>query len=507
MTDSEQIWAFICEQLAQDDYGSVEQLLEQQILQQSAQQQTNQSNQTNQLFQLYLWAAHFHLLYGAEGADKCAEYLQKACNLSDDLQNCSSLERELWQALEADRKAQPNPSNSDQSAHHLASLNKAESQHKPTLEIKKLSAWNYLANYHWFCALQASEEFQKALDVAPPPDKLPMHLRWRSLAYKARCHEALGQISQALQLYEQAAELANGTHKAFVLQEQASTMLDIEGCDSETSEAVRKLLDQAQLYYLQAAVENPHVKFYYANWHFLYAQALIQLDQPEAALEDICQARILEQELGRLTERTVKTHAQILVQLGDLEGAQAVSSEALQLANNQEMPYFYHDMAMTLLEEDYLLEAREYLERLMQLPQEYPYQPEVLADWAECERRLGNTERAQELAQQSLEQGAALQARMVLGYIELDYYRLELALEHFEQLIREASPHSYDWALGHKLVVEIMAQQGFPDPATAYQHAKQALTCAHMAEEDYSLLHDYLEKLQHLLEHTKRTLN
>ena len=75
---------------------------------------------------------------------------------------------------------------------------------------------------------------------------------------------------------------------------------------------------------------------------------------------------------------------------------------------------------MALLDLDRPVEARERLEAVLHDP-EYPYLPEVLADMAECDYRLGRLQEAQQTAEQALAQGAVIPASLVLGSVALDY--------------------------------------------------------------------------------------
>ena len=132
----------------------------------------------------------------------------------------------------------------------------------------------------------------------------------------------------------------------------------------------------------------------------------------------------------------------------------------------------------------------------------------MLADLAECDYRLGRLPEAQYAAEQALAQGAVVPASVVLGNVALDYYHLDDALEHYERVVREAAQGTRDWIIGHQMAADVMAQQGFPDPAAAYAHAQQAL--AHTPESDdwHVTLQDHLQRAgEKLGSASSRTLN
>ena len=98
--------------------------------------------------------------------------------------------------------------------------------------------------------------------------------------------------------------------------------------------------------------------------------------------------------------------------------------------------------------------------------------------------------------------------KLVLGSVALDYYHLDDALEHYERVTREAAPESREWIMGHQMAADIMAQQGFANPALAYAHAQQAL--AHTPESDdwHVTLSEHLRRAGELLGGSGgRTLN
>ena len=134
--------------------------------------------------------------------------------------------------------------------------------------------------------------------------------------------------------------------------------------------------------------------------------------------------------------------------------------------------------------------------------------PEVLADIAEAEYRLGRLPEAQASAEQALAQGAVVPASLVLGSVAMDYYHLDEALEHYERVAREAAPGTRDWVTAQQMTTDIMAQQGFPDAAAAYAHAQQALEHTDPSDDWYGTLQDHLSRAEAQMGLGKgRTLN
>ena len=356
-----------------------------------------------------------------------------------------------------------------------------------------------LVRFHILCALALSGHPQDALDLGLTPAELPEHLRWRLRSWQADAHEALGEFQEGAHLYAEAAHLARGLNRAVMLQEQAALLLQL----GQPGEAAR-VLEQARALYTG---RDPEEELNLATWQYLQAQALLGQGQPDAALVAVEEAARLEARQGEHSYGVALVRGQVLTHLGRQEAALKAFEQALNLASPGDRPYANHELGVALLDLDRPVEAREKLEAVLSDP-EYPYLPEVLADVAECDYRLGRLPEAQQTAEQALAQGAVIPASLVLGNVALDYYHLDEALEHYERVVREAAPESRDWVTGHQMAADVMAQQGFTDPAAAYAHAQQAL--AHTPESDdwYVTLQDHLRRAGELMGSSRgRTLN
>src|SRR5699024_6297478 len=126
-----------------------------------------------------------------------------------------------------------------------------------------------------------------------------------------------------------------------------------------------------------------------------------------------------------------------------------------------------HELGVALLELDQPLDAAEKF-RAIRGDAAYPFQAEVLSDLAEACARLGELAESQQWAEEALRRGAVVSASLVLGNIAMDYYDLSEALAHFQRAAEAAVPAPSEWLTAHQMAADILAQQGFPDPASAY---------------------------------------
>ncbi|MPY67486.1 tetratricopeptide repeat protein [Deinococcus sp. SDU3-2] len=357
-----------------------------------------------------------------------------------------------------------------------------------------------LARYHALAALSLAGHPQDALELHLPLAELPAHLRWRLRSWQADAEESLGHTAEARHLYAEAAHHASGLNRAVMLQEGAALELQLGDMGAALS-----LLGQARPLYSGQNAEEEGLNL--ATWHYLQAQALLQTGKPEDALESIREADRLERQHGDPSYGVALVWGQVLTHLGRHDEALAQFERALALAGDGDRPFAQHELGVALLDLDRPVEAREHLEAALSDP-DYPYRPEVLADLAECDYRLGRLQEAQTAAEQALAQGAVIPASMVLGNVALEYYHLDEALDHFERVVRESAQGTRDWVMGHQMAADVMAQQGFRDPAAAYAHAQQALEFTPESDDWRGTLEDHLRKAETLMGQSGgRTLN
>ncbi|UBV42481.1 hypothetical protein LAJ19_12765 [Deinococcus taeanensis] len=463
MIDVATTWQQVCEALAGGDYDLAFGVMD----------AATREARTPERARLALLLGSMHALYGDAATTELGTCLREARTLHPALRDTP-----LYQALSAELDARtrgPDAAPPPQTARE---------------------AQDPLARFHALCALTLAEQPQAALEIALPSTDLPLHLRWRLRSWEADAHEQLGQSAEAASLYAEAAHLTSGLNRAVMLQEQAALLLQLGQPD-----AAKNALDQARpLYAARPGPQDAEEQgLNLATWHYLRAQALLNLGQPEGAHDMIREAARLEAQHGDPSYGVALVLGQVLTHLGQSEQALAAFEQALALATDGDRPYANHELGVALLDLDRPLEAREKLEAVLN-EAEYPYLPEVLADVAECDYRLGRLQEAQLEAEQALAQGAVIPASLVLGSVALDYFQMDEALEHYERVIREAAPDSRDWITAHQMAADVMAQQGFPNPAAAYAHAQQAL--AHTPESDdwYVTLQEHLRKAEALLE-------
>lgn len=429
--------------------------------------------QTPQKARIALYLASLHSLYGEQGLADMRAALAEALRLDPSLKT-DTLATALWAEIAARQGAPGEVPALDETA-------------------------DPLARFHAFSALALRGQAQEALDMVLPVTELPEHLRWRLRSWQADAQETLGETQEAAHLYAEAAHLTSGLNRAVMLQEQAALMLNLgQAADANL------ILEQARTLYTGL---DPDEGLNLATWYYLHAQAQLQLGHPELAMTDITEASRLEKLSGESSYGVALVRGQVLTHLGQQEQALQAFEEALQLSTEADRPYANHELGVALLDLDRPVEAREKLEAVL-AEHDYPYQPEVLADIAECDYRLGRLAEAQQGAEQALAQGAVVPASMVLGSVAMEYYHLDEALEHYERVVREAAPESRDWIVGHQMAADVMAQQGFQNPALAYAHAQQAL--AHTPESDdwHVTLREHLRKAEELLGASGgRTLN
>ncbi|CAM3574338.1 hypothetical protein [Deinococcus frigens] len=476
MIDADTTWQQACTALAGGDYETAFGVLDSALDEAMPPEKGPGKAARPTAARICLYLGSLHALYG----DAATEQLKTALTEAQTL-DLATREQPLYLALSAE----------------LDARTRGPDAAPPAGAVRE--AADAVVRFHALCALALAEQPQAALDLHLAADELPTHLRWRLRSWQADCQEQLGHTADAVHLYAEAAHLAGGLDRAVMLQEQAALLIQ----DGQAEEA-KKVLDSARLLY--GSKQAPQINanqaedegLNLATWHYLRAQALLQMGQPDPAFEMIREADRLERQHGTPGYVVALLRGQILSHLGQQEPAIAAFEAALTLAEDGDRPYANHELGVALLDMDRPVEARDRLEAVLN-EADYPYQPEVLADIAECDYRLGRMPEAQLAAEQALAQGAVIPASLVLGSVALDYFQLDDALEHYERVVREAAPDSRDWITGHQMAADVMAQQGFPNPAAAVAHAQQAL--AHTPESDdwHGTLQDLLIKAQGLL--------
>ncbi|GHG00648.1 hypothetical protein GCM10017783_11010 [Deinococcus piscis] len=435
MTDAATFWPLACEALAEGDFEQAFALL----------QAGNLLSPPAEQARYALLAGALHALYGDLAVEELNLSLSEARRLDPALS-----EDPLWLALSAEAAA------------------RAEGPQAAPPPAAALAAADPLARFHALSALVLAGRLTDAVMLTLDPAELPAHLSWRAAALQAEAHEGLGDSAQAAELFAQAAVGARGPDRAVMLQEGAALRL----AQGQLDAAAQALAEARALYSAQPS--DPQEALNLSTWHYLQAQVQLAQGQADTALSEIEAAAGLEVGHGDPSYGVALVRGQALNALGRSEEALASFGRAAELAQEGDRAYAQHELAVALLDLDRPLEAQEVLEAVARDPS-YPFQAEILADLAECDYRLGQLAQAQAGAEQALRQGAVVPASLVLGNVALEYYHLDDALAHFERVIGASPEGSRDWLIGHQMTADILAQQGFREPAQVYAHAQQAL--------------------------------
>lgn len=477
VTDPAVLWSQACDFLAQERYDLAHQLLERHL--------SRSSGPTRARLALYILSIISLYAPGDSPEQHQGLHEEMLSGLSDAALSDPAVTQEpLYLALHAEAQARalgPEAPTPAEEARHA------------------LGEEGPLARYHVVCALCLAGRYDELAAMSPAASELPQHLRWRLRQWQAHAEEAAGNLTDAAALYAEAAHLAQGSSRAAMLQEEAALHFQ----QGEYALAAQRL-ELARSAYPRLLDDDDQLGL--ATWHYLQAQVELAQDQPQSALAHIQESAQLEQRYGDPSYGVALVWGQILSALGETEEGLSHFKTALRRAAPSDLPYAQHELGVALLDLDRPLEAREYLEQTLKAPA-YPFAAEVLADMAESAYRLGNLKEAQEEAQAAFAQGATIPASLVLGSVALEYYHLGEALEHYQRVTEEAQPASRDWLTGHQMAADILAQQGFSNPAAVYAHAQQALEHTDPSDEWYATLEDHLQKAQALMEQGHRTLN
>ncbi|WP_261663161.1 tetratricopeptide repeat protein [Deinococcus sp. Marseille-Q6407] len=461
MTDAATFWPLTCEALAEGDFEQAFALLRAGTLLSDPAEQAR----------YVLLAGALHALYGDLALDELRLSLSEARRLdpraaADPLYLALGAELE---ARHAGTQAPPPP---------------AEARH----------AADPLARFHALSALVLSGRLSEAAELELDPAELPAHLSWRAAALLAEAHDGLGDSQRAAELFAQAAAGTSGPDRAVMLQESAALLL----AQGRLDEA-RTALQDARPIYSSAQPSDPQEALNLSTWHYLQAQLELALGAADQALSEIEAAAQLERRHGDASYGVALVQGQALNTLGRTEEALSAFGRAVELAQGSDRPYAQHELAVALLDLDRPLEAQEALEVVAREP-DYPFQAEVQADLAECDYRLGQLAQAQAGAEQALRQGAVVPASLVLGNVALEYYHLDDALAHFERVIGASPEGSRDWLIGHQMTADILAQQGFREPAQVYAHAQQALEHTPEGDEWQATLQAHRDRAAELMQ-------
>lgn len=178
--------------------------------------------------------------------------------------------------------------------------------------------------------------------------------------------------------------------------------------------------------------------------------------------------------------------------IGQEEAALSEFKQAWECASIEDIDFAASEYGSVLLECNKPVEAAEVLKTVKK---DYENIDSVKVRLAECYYALGKFEKSKELLIPLVSEGSEIVAsNMILGYIEFDYYDLEQSLYHFSKVIEHTNKGTGEWFLGHQMIAEIMAQQGFKQPQQILMHINWALDGLNEDDEWHNTLIQYKEK-------------
>ena len=342
------------------------------------------------------------------------------------------------------------------------------------------------AAYHVAQGLAYLGRLQAALEALPDPEELPAFLEVRAWALFGRAYESLGRLVDAAAAHERAAEHSHGKERLWSLLDAAALWLE-----TDAPERARKLLAQAEG--LLAAGELSDR----ATFHYLRARVELMLGNPERAAEEIVRAEGLEAAGAGLSHGTAMVRAQVQQQIGRLEAARAAYQDAEKRAASGDLPFVWHEWGLFELDHGDPIRA-EALLRKVAGDEAYPHRAQALADLAEAYYRLGDGPAADEAARRALELGTVPAAHLILGNRAYDVGAWDEALAHYRAAAAAAREGDRDWVTATEMIVDVLAQTGYPNPAEVAELAERLLPYLPPADEWRETLRGYADRAREL---------
>jgi len=335
---------------------------------------------------------------------------------------------------------------------------------------------------------------EEALALLEGLEPLPVFLQSRVHALRGRLLEALGDVAGAADEHYAAAQNSLGKERLWSLLDAAALRLDAQ----RGVEAAAALAEAEPLLAVGELSDR-------ATYHYLRARAELLLGNPELAAQQVVQAEGLEAAGAGLSHGTAMVRAQVHQQLGQLEQARAAYREAVARASDAEQPFIWHEWGVAELDAGQLLEAESLLARSA-ASEAYPYRAQALADLAEVHYRLGNGPRAEETALAALTLLPTPAAHIVLGNRAYDVGHWSEALAHYRAAAALAREGERDWVTATEMIVDVLAQMGYPNPAEVADLAERVLPFLPPSDEWRETLHGYAAHARKLAA-KNRTLN
>lgn len=454
------------EALAQGRYDAAFDLLERAAMR-------PRRRRTKALYRVHL--AGLYALYGDEGLEPGSRMLDSALSLAPDL-----TEEPLYRALYWEFRA-------------VAGEEEAVVKREA---VPLLDAADAEARYHAASALYTVGALEEAVSglTRLSDEELPDHLAWRRWSLLGLARDELGQLEEAILAFERSVALANAGDEQLERLTLAGCLLELRR--GEEALAVLSGVDEELL-------ESDEDLY---QLRYLAGRAELDRGNPNLALAYLEEARTLLGEEADLDYPLLLAEGQVLAGLGRFDEAAEKFRSAASGGPPEGLSYALHEWALALLDAGDLEGAKEQLERVLE-DREYFHIAEATADLAEVELKLGSFDRAEELAQKALEDGAVAAACLTLGSIAYEYYRLEEAVTWFERAASATEQGDPVWVLSQQLLADVFAQMGPSAAERLVVHARAALAYTDASNEWYLPLRDHLETAERHLGGHDRVIN
>lgn len=340
--------------------------------------------------------------------------------------------------------------------------------------------------YHVAQGLAYLGELGAAAGALPDPAALPPFLAARAWALLGRIHESAGRLEEAAQAHERAAEGSLGKERLWSLLDAAALWLE-----ADAAERARERLREAGPLLSEGELSDR------ATFHYLTARAELALGNPERAAEAIVQAEGLEAAGAGLSHGTAMVRAQVHQRFGREDAARAAYQDAEKRADGADLPFVWHEWGLFELDHGDLLRAESLLRKVVR-DEAYPHRAHALADLAEVYYRLGDGPAADESARSALELATVPAAHLILGNRAYDVGAWDEALAHYRAAAAAAREGDRDWVTATEMIVDVLAQTGYPNPAEVAELAERLLPYLPPSDEWRETLRGYADRAREL---------
>jgi len=341
--------------------------------------------------------------------------------------------------------------------------------------------------YHVAQGLAYQGELQAAQAVLPDPNELPEFLAARAWALLGRIHESEGRFADAAEAHERASLESLGKERLWSLLDAAALWLEVEN----PGRARVRLAEAANLLSEGELSDR-------ATFHYLSARTELVMGNPERAAEEIVQAEGLEAAGAGLSHGTALVRAQVHQRFGRVEAARAAYRDAESRAGEADMPYVWHEWGIFELDQGDLIRAGALLRKVLR-DTTYPHRAQAQADLSEVYYRLGDGPAADEAARKALELATVPAAHLILGNRAYDVGAWDEALVHYRAAAAAAREGDHDWVTAHEMIVDVLAQSGYPNPGEVAELAERLLSYLAAGDEWRETLRGYAARARELV--------